>query len=220
MLNNYDIDRSFLKKEDIDNLLNDFKNRVDVTNELDITGKVRTKLIRGISQVVATRLRIAFQRQIQLDQKEALNYYNAHISTLRERISLYYYILDYINDIGITYIPDKLTTGSFFRLSADVFDFMLKDAQVDEEVQKEFNGVNEFILSLTQIGLETGALNSYAWYRLQLKNKFGGHEVAKPETTDNKPTFVITGDIQRKLANDYDFTKMLESNDNKDKQEG
>ena len=101
-----------------------------------------------------------------------------------------------------------------------MFDFLLTDATVDEEIHKEFNGLNEFILSLTQIGLETGALNSYAWYRLQLKNKFGGHEVAKPETTDNKQTFVITGDIQRKLANDYDFTKMLESNDNKNKQEG
>lgn len=216
MLNNYDIERGFLKKEDIDKLLYDFKTRVSIMEDMQLDSKARIKMIKGINQTVATRLRIAFQRQIQLDEKESLVYYNAHIEQLRERIDIFYYILEYLNDIDITYIPDKLTTCSFFRVSADTFDFLLKDAQVDVDVQKEFNAINEFILSLTQIGLETGALNNYAWNRLQLKNKYGGHEIAKPETSDSKTTLVISGDIQRKLANDYDFTKMIEEKEKKE----
>ena len=221
MLNNFDIERGFISEDDIQKLLYDFKNRMDIVDSGDYDDKVRMKLFKGVNQVCATRLRIAFQRQIQLDFKEASTYYNAHIEKLRERIDLFYRIIDELNDIGITYIPDKLTLGAYLRVGAETFDYMLNDAQVEVEVQKLFRELNEFVLSLTQIGLETGALNSYAWNRLQLKSKFGGHEIARPESEKKEQTIIVSGDIQRKLASDYDFTKLIaESESNKDKKEG
>ena len=221
MLNNFDIERGFIKEEEIDKLLYDFQCRMNVVDDGDYDEKVRMKLYRGVNQVCATRLRIAFQRQIQLDWKEAYEFYNSHIETLLDRLKLFYDILDKLNDMGITYIPDKLTLCSFLRVGADTFDMLMTDAQVEIEVQKVFRELNEFILSLTQIGLETGALNSYAWQRLQLKTKFGGHEISKPETERKEQMVIVSGDIQRKLASDYDFTKMIaESESTKEKKEG
>ena len=219
MLSNFDIQRGFLKKEDIDKLLIDFQNRASITDDMDLDGKVMAKLFKGVQQTTAIKLRIAFQRQIQLDFNEAVQYYNAHLEELKERIDLFYYILDRINDLGITYIPDKLTVGAFFRVSVETFESLMTDAQVELEVQKQFRILDEFILSLTQTGLETGALNSYAWQRLQLKAKYGGHEIAKPETSDKKQTLVITSEIQRKLENNYDFTKMI-AEEGKNSKEG
>ena len=221
MLSNFDIERGFIDEEDINKLLYDFQCRMDVVDSGDYNEKVRMKLFKGVNQVCATRLRIAFQRQIQLDFKEAVQYYNAHKDKLNERIDLFYKMLDKLNDMGITYIPDKLTLGAYLRVGAETFDYMMNDAQVEIDVQKTFRELNEFILSLTQIGLETGALNSYAFSRLQLKSKFGGHEIAKPESEKKEQTIIVSGDIQRKLANDYDFTKLIaESDSNKDKKEG
>ena len=220
MLSNFDIERGFLKKEDIDKLLKDCENRANITNEMDLDGKIMAKLLNGIKQTIAIRLKIAFQRQIQLDFEEAMQYYNAHLETLLERIDLFYYILDYINDIGITYIPDKITMGAFFRVSVETLDQLMTDARIDVEVQKQFRILDEFLLSLTQTGLETGALNNYAWQRLQLKNKYGGHEIAKPESSNTKQTLVISNEIQRKLANNYDFTKMIAENGKEEKKEG
>jgi len=220
MLSNFDIGRGFLKREDILKLLDDCKNRADITSSMDLEGKILAKLLKGVQQTIAIRLRVAFQRQIQLDFAEACSYYNSNIEELNVKIDLFYYIIDYLNDIGITYIPDKLTTGAYFRVSVETFELLMTDAQVDPAVQKLFRTLDEFILSLTQTGLETGALNSYAWQRLHLKSKYGGHEISTPESSQPKQTVIITNEIQRKLKNNYDFTKMISETEKQEKKEG
>ena len=132
---------------------------------------------------------------------------------LNEQIDLLYFIIDQVNTLmGITYIPDKLTVCSFLRINAETFDFMQTDATIEPGVQEIFNNLNEFLLSLTQMGLESGSLNRYAWERLQLKNKYGGHGIEKKVNTESQTTLIVSTDIQRKLSSDYDFSKMIESN--------
>lgn len=210
-----DITRSFIKEEDITKIINDFNNS-RALELVDLPAMALGTFEKKSRLKISLKLKIAFQRQVQLDFDEAYKYYGANISILNERILLLYDIIDKLNEIGVAYIPDKLTVCSYMRVSADTFDKLLTDAQVDTECQKGFNELNEFILSSTQIGLESGMLNNYAYHRLRLKAKFGGQEIEEHETKKEATPIVINAQIKRKLASDYDFNKLISSDSTND----
>lgn len=220
-MNNFDIARGFLNRADIEKLLGEIKVKKQIDFEVIGEGKLYIAKQKEYKQKIALKLKLIFQRQIQLDFKEAINYYNSNIESLKERLLLLYDIIDYVNyDIDIPYYPDKLTIASYFRVNADVFDALQNDAQVEIEVQKIFQEVNEFILSSTLIGLESGALNGYSYNRLKLKSRFGGNQIEEHKTESGNTTLIVSSDIQRKLATDYDFTKMLDNKKSEENKEG
>lgn len=216
MLDNFDIARGFIKKEDIDLVLTKYSEHAEV-ERLSCAPANRKQLEKDLRVQLALKLKIIFQRQIILTFQEAYQYYNANYKELMQRADNLYEMIDSINStLNITFIPDKLLICSYFRVNAETFDKLLCDAQVDPQVQTIFQNVNEFILSMAQIGLENGVLGSYTWNRLRLKSQFGGHEI-EMHKEDKAPNLIIAStDIQRKLANDYDFTKLIESADSKE----
>lgn len=216
MLDNFDIARGFIKKEDIDLVLTKYSEHAEV-ERLSCAPANRKQLEKDLRVQLALKLKIIFQRQIILTFQEAYQYYNANYEELMQRADNLYEMIDSINStLNITFIPDKLLICSYFRVNAETFDKLLCDAQVDTQVQTIFQNVNEFILSMAQIGLENGVLGSYTWNRLRLKSQFGGHEI-EMHKEDKAPNLIIAStDIQRKLANDYDFTKLIESADSKE----
>ena len=216
MLTNYDISRGFVKEEDIQTILNKYSEHAEV-ERVSCIPQNRKNVEKDLRVQLALKLKLAFSRQIVLSFVEAYQYYNAYPNELQELINRLYDIIDITNTgMNITYIPDKLTICSYFRVSAETFDKLLEDAQVDPQVQTMFQTVNEFILSTAQIGLENGVLGQYTWNRLRLKTQYGGHaiEVHNEEKTPN--VIIASTDIKRKLASDYDFTKMIESADSKE----
>lgn len=219
MINNYDIIRGFVKEEDIEKVLDEFATKSAF--ELDIADKKAVKTLeRRLKQQIYFKLSLIFKRQIQLNSNEAIAFYNANIDVLKERINLLYHIIEKINcEMNLIFIPDKLTIASYLRISADTFISMLEDATVLPETQQLFRELNEYILSMTQAGLENGVLNNYAWHRLQLKGKFGGQDIEIRKESETQKAILITSDIQRKLASDYDFTALLE-NKTEEKKEG
>lgn len=208
-LSNFDILRGFVSKEDIDKILSQFNEHVEI-ERLGCKPQALNRVNKELKTQIALKLKIIFQRQIALSFQEAFQFYNSNPLILQERLDILYDIIEKVNtEINVTYIPDKLTVASFFRVNAETFDKLMNDAQVDPSVQSAFINVNEFILSTAQIGLETGALNSYTWNRLQLKNKYGGHEIEIHKGESAPQVLIASTDIQRKLASDYDFTKLL-----------
>lgn len=220
MLNNFDISRGFIKQEDIETMLAQYSEHADVERMGCIPANLKN-VEKNLRVQLALKLKIAFQRQIVLDFQEAYQYYNANIMELQDRANLLYDIIEDVNGkLNITYIPDKLTIASYFRVSAETFDKLLDDVQVDPKVQQIFQNVNEFILSIAQIGLENGVLGSYTWNRLRLKSEFGGHEIEMHKGDSTPQVLIASTDIQRKLASDYDFTKMIEQTKEEDNKEG
>ena len=210
MLNNFDIGRGFVKQEDIKQVLDIFKVKAELKRDLASKSEL-ARLEKELRNQLYFKLKIIFQRQIILEFKEAIQYYNANTDALYEKINYLYDIIDYINDdMNIVFIPDKLLVASYLRVNAQVFDMLMNDAQVEPNVQEAFKNLNEFIMAITQAGLENGVLNGYSWSRLQLKARFGGNEIEmhnmRSETT---PLIITSNDIQRKLASDYDFTKLI-----------
>ncbi len=212
-LNSYDIERGFIDRADIMRLLDNFENTIEIEKASVFPTLLKT-LDKKLKMNLGLKLKIAFQRQIQLTFDEAYQFYNANIEILNDRVEILYDILERINDMNISYVMDKLTVASYFRVDAETFDKLLVDALVDEPVQIIFRSINELILSIAQIGLESGVLNSYTWNRLQMKAKFGGQEIELHKTEKQQPTVIVATDIQRKLANDYDFTKLIEQANN------
>ena len=217
MLNNFDISRSFIKKDDINTILIKYSEHAEV-ERLACLPANKKQLEKDLRVQLALKLKIAFQRQIVLTFQEAYQYYNANFQELLDKVDDFYDMVDVINcTLNITYIPDKLTMCSYFRVSAETFDKLLNDAQVDPQVQQIFQNANEFILSTAQIGLENGVLGNFTWNRLRLKNQFGGHEI-EVHSEEKAPNILIAStDIQRKLANDYDFSKLIDSKDDEKK---
>lgn len=217
-LNSYDIERGFINRQDLMRVLDDFENTIDIERASVLPTLLKT-LDKKLKMQLGLKLKLVFQRQIQLTFDEAYQYYNTNIEMLNDRVELLYDVLEKINEMNISYVIDKLTVASYFRVDAETFDKLLNDALVEESVQMIFKGVNELLLSIAQIGLESGVLNNYTWNRLQMKSKFGGQEIEMHKTENQKPTIIVATDIQRKLANDYDFISMIESANNKDKKE-
>lgn len=220
MLNNFDISRGFVNKEDIDKILSQFNEHAEV-ERMGCSLQAKKHIEKELRNQISLKLKIVFSRQLVLSFQEAFQFYNSNELTLQERVNLLYDIVEKINtEMNLTYIPDKLTIASYFRVSVETFEKLMDDAQVLPNIQVIFQNINEFILSIAQIGLENGVLNSYTWNRLHLKSKFGGHEIETHKEETTPKVLIASTDIQRKLANDYDFSKMLNNSDSENKKEG
>ena len=141
---------------------------------------------------------------------------------LNERIDLFFYIIEYINDtLNISYIPDRLMVCAFLRINAESYHALLNDPRADIglNLRNQIKNLEELIISMTMNGLEQGEINGYAWKKMQLKGEFGGNEIKQVETfNNNSRTVLITSgeDVKKRMESSYNFPELLEEKkDNK-----
>ena len=179
-LSNLQIKMTFVKKEDVENIL--YKYKAQMENDMDIAENQsqKNKLAKAYRQKIFTKINMIFRRQIVLDTEEAIKFYSEDEDTLDERIDLFFKIIEIINDdLNIDFIPDRLIICAFLRISADTYNVILQEprADISPNLKNQIRNLEEFVISMTTNGLEQGVLNGCAWKKMQLKAEYGGNEI-------------------------------------------
>lgn len=204
--------QTFISREDVIRVIANLKSQIELEAE---TSKRKDKSL--YRQQVFVKMNLIFRRQIVLTEKEACDFYNSHYSFLKDRVDLFYEIIDKINnDINVAYIPDKLTLCSFFRVSAEIWENFINNYSVDEKVRSLFLSLEEFIISMTTTGIEIGQLSPSAFNKMRLKGKFGGNNLEyheQPRSTAQTIINMQESTETKYLANKYNF-KQLEDKSN------
>ena len=222
MLSNQRIYESFSDTNDLWSVIYKFDedikqntNNILVGSEdIKQTGKLITALKNSYKQKIFVKLNFIFRRQMLLTEQEATNFYNdeEYLEFIQDRITALYDVIDYINnDMGVLYIPDKMTICAYFRISADLWTSFIGYGNLNETVRNMFIALEEFIISATTTGVENGFLNSIAWKKLELKGKYGGNDVSYSTTNIGgqrqivDPVVEKQKELEHKLKNKYDF---------------
>ena len=220
-LSTLEIKNSFLRQGDIENVVFRIKSKMQMEISTCETNAEKKKVFKEYRQKIYSKLTTIFRRQVMLSVEEAIKFYSNNDDVLQERIEIYYNILDTINDdLDVVFIPDRLYTCAFFRISADTYSAILNDprADISTSLKRNFENIEEYIISLTTNGIENGVLNGYAWKKMQLKSKFGGNEIKSVETNPfHNGQLVIEGtgkEAQQRLETNYNFPE-LEIKENK-----
>lgn len=220
MLSNERIYESFCNADDVWAVLYRFEEAIktnlfnveDVSDDKKKTAQYISALSNSYKQKIFVKLNYIFRRQLVLSEEEASNFYNDedYEEFVFSRFTMLYDIIEYINnDMGILYIPDKLTICAYFRISADLWTTFINYGNLKEDIKKLFVSVEEFIISSTTTGIENGLLNASAWRKLELKGKYGGNEVGYSTTRvpqqQADPVIEKQKELEHKLKNKYDF---------------
>ena len=175
---NMQIKNTFCKRESLFEVLDKFK----IQKELDVGACMSSGIpvYKNYKQSLFVKLNTIFRRQYILSETEAFNFYRAEEDFTLEQAQLFMDIIDYAsNDVGIEYVPDRLTVASFFRVSAEVWDKLVNSSsyELPERVAYTFKSLDEYIISSATTGVENGVLKTAALKRLEMKTKFGGHAI-------------------------------------------
>lgn len=203
---------TFVSEDDLINVIARLKAQIE--QEVEMSLRQDKALYR---QQVFMKLNLIFRRQIVLSEEEAMNFYTRNTRFLKERLNLFYDMLDKVNnEIKVAYIPDKLTACAFFRVSAETWGRLIKDYSVKEEVRNTFQSLEEFIISMTSTGVEIGQLKESAIRRMTLKGKFGGNELEYHDSfKDRRPEAITVAEQNQEvgyIATKYDFEKLENKN--------
>ena len=222
-MSSFDIKRTFISKLDLENLLFKYKTKIDLEMTECENQRQRNAVAIQFKQKIFTALNLTFRRQLILSTDEAIKFYTENDDVLQERIELFFYLIEYLNDtLNIAYIPDRLMICSFLRINADTYQIILNDARGDIglNLKNQIRNLEEMIISMTFNGLEQGILTSYAWKKMQLKGEFGGNEVKQVETMNNLPRTVLLAngeEVQKRMETSYNFPELLEEKNNIEK---
>lgn len=188
------IKQTFCKKENIYQVLDSIKEKrqaeIDRSIEQSMsTGKATLMFTKNYQQAIFVKLNTIFRLQYVLNETEAFNFYSREENFALKQINLFYEIIDYINsDIGIVYIPDRITLAAFFRVNIETWDKLVNDmGDLPDRIRDTLKGLDEYIISLATNGVESDSIKNSALKRLEMKTKYGGHgvEYANPLGTDN-----------------------------------
>lgn len=219
-LSNLQIKMTFVKKEDIENILYKYKAQMENDMAIAENQSQKNKLAKAYRQKIFTKINMVFRRQIVLDTEEAIKFYSQDEDTLDERIDLFFKIIEIINDdLNIDFIPDRLIICAFLRISADTYNIILQEprADISPNLKNQIRNLEEFVISMTTNGLEQGVLNGFAWKKMQLKAEYGGNEIKSVESNPIKQNSIVitTGaEVQKRMTTNYNFPELLENKEN------
>lgn len=193
LYNNERIKSSFCKREDIMLVLNKFKMQKEIDLQMVASG---IPVQKSLKQSLFVKLNTVFRRQYLLDEVEAIAFYNSELEFTLNQIQLFYDIIDYANDeLGIVYVPDKLTLCAFFRVNAETWEALITSEAVNYSLSMNFKALDEYIISSATTGVETKVLSQAALKRLEMKTRYGGHGI-EYSSQDNGAGVVIDRKMQ------------------------
>ena len=234
MLSNQRIHDSFCEINDLWSVIYKFEEDIKQhsdnilvgSEDVKQTGKLISALKNSYKQKIFVKLNFIFRRQMILTEQEATNFYNDedYLEFIQDRITALFDVIDYINnDMGVLYIPDKMTICAYFRISADLWSSFIGYGNLNETVRNMFIALEEFIISATTTGVENGFLNSIAWKKLELKGKYGGNDVSYSTSNVGNQRQVVDPviekqkELEHKLKNKYDFIIDVSADDSAEK---
>lgn len=218
MLSALEIKTSFIRKDDILNVLYKYKTQLDMDLAICENQKEKNKMAKAYRQKIFTKLNTIFRRQVVLDGEEAIKFYSENDDVLNDRVDIFFTIIEYINDdLSIEFIPDRLMACGFFRIDAETYAVILNDprADISQNLKTQIRNIEEFIISMTTNGLEQGSITSFAWKKMQLKSEFGGNEIKTVDSNIIKPSAVVItsgAEVEKRLSTNYNFPELLEDN--------
>ena len=224
-MTNEEIKKYFCKPDDLWKVLYKFEADIkqnedkllDSADEDDYknTASILQALKGSYKQKIFVKLNYIFRLQLPLSDSEAEMFYNdqENFTFIYDRYKLYYNIIEYINnEMDILYIPDKMTTCAFFRISPDMWTTFLNYGNLnDSRVKGIFESIESFLISSITTGVENGQLNKQAWRKLELKGKYGGNDVEYSVNNQQGNQSVLTAisnkhqELENKLKGKYNF---------------
>lgn len=212
------IKQTFCKKENIYQVLDSFK--VQMEEEIFNNVTSNKPILKNFQQSLFVKLNTIFRLQYVLSETEAFNFYSREDTFTIKQVNLFYEIVDYINnEIGVVYIPDRLTLAAFFRVNIDTWEMLVNDmSELENRVRDTLKGLDEYIISLATNGVESNTIKQTALKRLEMKSKFGGHgvEYANPLGATNLIIDDKRQSIKGKLGNGgkYNFANITAPKEN------
>lgn len=128
-----------LKSEFI-NIINELKEEIMFNKCLD--KPIKTD-VRPYNERVYSKLNYLFRKQELLSEEQTKNLYGNDYKLLFERYTMFLELINWLNDNGLSIIPEKTLFSAYLGISVETYNNMLKSAS-DIQVRNLFVSIDEY----------------------------------------------------------------------------
>lgn len=195
-INNIKNDILYNYKSEFINIIYDLKYEIEFNRALDKPIKTDTK---SYNERAYSKLNYLFRKQRILIDDEAKKLYENDYEMLYEKYTLFLELINWLNDNGLSIIPEKTLFSAYLGISVETYNNMLKYAS-DINVRNLFVSIDEYFTTN-----QFGALinnDRKSLERIQ-KTETYGQEMRQTQPDNlivNNTTNLSYGDLMLKLA--------------------
>ena len=140
-------DKLYELKSQFLNIINDLKDELSFNKTLVKPIKIN---INSYNEKAYSKLNYIFRKNKLLSDEEARNVYDNNYETLYEKYVMFLDLINWLNDNGLSIIPEKTLFSAYLGISVDTYNFLLKNAS-DSRVRNLFLNIDEYFTT-TQFG--------------------------------------------------------------------
>ena len=140
-------DKLYELKSQFLNIINDLKDELSFNKTLVKPIKIN---INSYNEKAYSKLNYIFRKNKLLSDEEARNVYDNNYDTLYEKYVMFLDLINWLNDNGLSIIPEKTLFSAYLGISVDTYNFLLKNAS-DSRVRNLFLNIDEYFTT-TQFG--------------------------------------------------------------------